>query len=322
LAAQCPSFLYPLAHYPRLIAGPGITPPHVPDCGMASSHTVDQPATLLAFLFAMHPTAKKNTVRGWLRRGAVSVNDVATTQFDHPLSPGDVVSIGSARETRPKPRLPPGMTVRYEDDALLVIEKPEGLLSMASEGERDKTAQSYLTRYIRGGNPRSRDRAWVVHRLDRATSGVMVFAKSEAVMYALKDHWREVDKRYLAVIEGRLPDEHGTFESHLDESNAVKVRSTKPSERARHAVTHYQVIKTTAERTLVELRLETGRRNQIRVHLADACCPVVGDKTYGAQTDPAGRLALHAIHLEFAHPISGENLSFESPLPAKLARLV
>jgi 23S rRNA pseudouridine1911/1915/1917 synthase len=289
---------------------------------MANSHTVDQPAELLAFLFAANPTAKKNTVRAWLKHGAVHVNGVPTTKFDHPLAAGDVVSIGSASETKPKPRLPSGMVVRYEDDALIVIEKPEGLLSMASDGERDKTAQSFLTRYVRDGNPRSRDRVWVVHRLDRATSGVMVFAKTEAVMYALKDHWREVEKRYHAVVEGHLPAEHGVFESHLDESNVVKVRSAEPSPRTRHAVTHYQVITTTADRTLVELRLETGRRNQIRVHLSDAGCPVVGDKTYGARTDPAGRLALHAIHLEFAHPITGEILSFESPLPGKLARLV
>ncbi|MEX2186082.1 MAG: RluA family pseudouridine synthase [Pirellulales bacterium] len=294
---------------------------------MNVTHTIVEPAQLLAFLFAAHVATKKTTVRQWLKHGAVSVNGKPTTRFDHPLRPGDVVAIGSSGEARSRRRLPAGMAIRFEDDALIVIEKPAGLLSMATDGERDKTAQAYLTSYVRGDDRRSRARTWVVHRLDRATSGLMVFAKSEEVMHALKANWRSADKRYLAVVEGRLPDDRGTFESHLDESSPVKVKSTPPSKRTRHAVTHYQVVRTAADGadldcSLVELRLETGRRNQIRVHLADAGCPVVGDKTYGAKTDPAGRLALHAAHLEFQHPATGERLQFESPLPNKLARLV
>lgn len=289
---------------------------------MPLTRTVEQPSQLLPFLFAAFARAKKNTVRQWLKHGAVCVNGEATTRFDYPLSPGDVVAVRPADEVRSERRLPRGLTIRFEDEALLVIEKPAGLLSTASEGERDKTAQAYLTRFLREGNPRRRERAWAVHRLDRATSGLMVFAKSEAIMRALKDAWQEVDKRYLAVVEGGPPSDAGTFESHLDERNPTKVKSAKPSEWTRRAVTHYRVLKRTAERTLVELRLETGRRNQIRVHLADAGCPVVGDKTYGAQTDPAGRLALHAAHLEFAHPLTGDHLSFDAPPPAKLTRLV
>jgi 23S rRNA pseudouridine1911/1915/1917 synthase len=288
---------------------------------MPSSHTVESPAELLAFLFTAHAAAKKNTVRQWLKHGAVCVNGKAITRHDHPLKPGDEVSIRTVGEVKSKRALPPGLVVLHEDDDLMVIEKPAGLLSMASPGERDKTAQSFLTHYLRAGNRRSRDRVWVVHRLDRATSGLLVFAKSERVMYLLKDNWPDTVKRYLAVVEGCPPSDEGVFESHLDESHPAKVRSTHPSEKTRHAVTHFRVLERTAERTLVELSLQTGRRNQIRVHLADAGCPVVGDATYGAKTDPAGRLALHAAYFEFTHPTTGERLKFESPLPKKLANL-
>jgi 23S rRNA pseudouridine1911/1915/1917 synthase len=289
---------------------------------MNASHTVTEPAQLLAFLFAAHATAKKNSVRQWLKHRAVSVNGRPTTRFDHPLQPGDVVSIGSTVESRSRRRLPAGMTIRHEDDALIVIEKPEGMLSVTAENVHEKSAQTYLTGCLRGNNPRSRARVWVVHRLDRATSGLMVFAKSEAAMHAMKNDWASADKRYLAVVEGRPASEVGTFESHLDESRPVKVKSAPQSARTRHAVTHYRVVRASAERALVELTLETGRRNQIRVHLADAGCPVVGDKTYDAKTDPARRVALHAAHLAFSHPTTGQRLQFDSPLPGKLARLL
>lgn len=289
---------------------------------MKRSFTVAEPRGLLPFLFAAAATTKKNTVRQWLKHGAVSVNGRATTQFDHPLAVGDVVAIGDPQAARSRRRLPAGMSIRHEDDAILVIEKPAGMLSMAGEGVREKNVQSYLSHYVRGGNPHSRDRAWIVHRLDRGTSGLMVVAKSEEVMHALKNDWSAAEKRYLAVVEGSLPADSGTFASHLDERWVTKVQSAPPSDHTRHAVTHYRVVRTSAGRTLVELALETGRRNQIRVHLADAGCPVVGDKTYGAKTDPAGRLALHAAHLAFRHPVTGERMEFASPLPRRLGALV
>ena len=206
--------------------------------------------------------------------------------------------------------------------SLIVIEKPEGLLSMASETERHKTAYAFLTDYVRRGNPRSPERVWIVHRLDRETSGLMVFAKTEAAKRALQSHWRQADKRYLAVVEGNPPADQGVFSSHLDESGPFKVYSAPPSEQTRHAVTNYRVIKQNATRTLIELTPETGRRNQIRVHLADAGCPIIGDQKYGARTNPARRLGLHASSLQFKHPASGAPLQFESPLPRDLVGLV
>ena len=163
---------------------------------------------------------------------------------------------------------------------------------------------------------------WIVHRLDRETSGLMVFAKTEAAKRTLQAHWDQAEKRYLAVVEGNPPADHGVLRSHLDESGPFKVHSAPAGERTRHAVTHYRVMKQIATRALIELTPETGRRNQIRVHLADAGCPIVGDHKYGARTNPARRLGLHASFLQFPHPLSGELLRFESPLPRELARLV
>ncbi|HSF17384.1 MAG TPA: RluA family pseudouridine synthase [Vicinamibacteria bacterium] len=265
---------------------------------------------------------KKTTVRQWLKYGSVQVNGRTVKRSNHSLRTGDLVSIGSKGEVRVEGLLPQRMKVLFEDAALIVIDKPEHLLSIASATERARTAYAYLTDHVRCGNPRSRARVWIVHRLDRDTSGLMVFAKTKAVKLALQARWPEVEKRYLAVVEGNPPADHGVLGSHLDESRTFKVKSAPPSPRTRHAVTRYRVVKRTANRALVELIPETGRRNQIRVHLADAACPIVGDPKYEARTNPAGRLGLHASSLQFRHPLSGEILRFESPLPHELARLV
>jgi 23S rRNA pseudouridine1911/1915/1917 synthase len=172
------------------------------------------------------------------------------------------------------------------------------------------------------GNPRGRERVWVVHRLDRETSGVMIFAKNEAAKTALQSGWDAVEKKYLAVVEGAPPRESGTFESWLDESNPLKVYAGASGPDARHATTHYRVTKKGAKTTLVELTLETGRRHQIRVQLAEAGCPIVGDKKYGAETNPIKRIALHATTLRFKHPVTGKEMRFDSALPGDLGRLV
>ena len=163
---------------------------------------------------------------------------------------------------------------------------------------------------------------WIVHRLDRETSGLMVFAKTAVVKEALQGAWDQFEKRYEAVVEGRLPEDAGIFESDLDETNPFRVRIVAASDVTRHAVTHYRVMARTVWRTLVELTLETGRRHQIRVQLAHAGCPIVGDEKYGAKTDPAKRLGLHATFVRFTHPVTKAELKFTSPLPRELARLV
>lgn len=290
---------------------------------MPAPRTVEQPAELLAFLFASHADLKKAKVRQWLKHGSVQVNGRSITQFNHPLQAGDVVSIRDKSEVLSTSMLPFGMEILFEDASLIVIDKPAGLLSMANETERERTAYAHLTKYVRQGKPRSPERVFIVHRLDRETSGLMVFARSEAVKAALQAEWSEADKRYLAVVEGNTKSDAGVISSHLDESQPYLVYSVRqPNEQTRPAVTNYRVLKRSEEYSLLELNLKTGRRNQIRVHLADEKCPVVGDAKYGARTNPVRRLALHACLLQFPHPVSGELLRFESPLPAELAGLV
>ena len=289
---------------------------------MLESRTVEHPTDLLAFLFASRPEVKRTRVRQWLKYGSINVNGRSVTRAGHPLQPGDVVSIRDKDTVRAARLLPPGMKVLFEDVSLIVIEKPADLLSMASAKERDHTAYAFLTHYVRRGNRQGSERVWIVHRLDRQTSGLMVFAKTEAAKRALQAHWDTTDKRYLAVVEGRPPADRGVLSSHLDESNPFKVYSAAPSEWTRHAVTNYRVVKGNTTRALIELKPETGRRNQLRVHLAATGCPIVGDHKYGARTDPARRLGLHATFLQFTHPTSRAVLTFESPLPQDLVRLV
>jgi len=289
---------------------------------MQKPRTVAQPAELLPFLFASWPEVKKKQVRTWLKFQAVLVNGRVITQFNHPLKAGDTVAIRTDRYAAPDTVIPGGIKVHFEDATLIIIDKPPDLLTIASEAEQEKTAYFQLTDYLRAGDPRAHERVWIVHRLDRETSGIMVFAKTPEAKSILQTNWDKAEKRYQAVVEGLLPQDKGTFKSWLDETSPFKVFSVPRGSTTRHAVTHYRVLKRARGRTLVELTLETGRRHQIRVHLTDAGCPVLGDTKYGAKANPAKRLALHAWSLRFPHPVTNEPLYFESPLPPDLARLV
>jgi 23S rRNA pseudouridine1911/1915/1917 synthase len=289
---------------------------------MPKPSNVSAPAELLAYCFSVWPEVKKSQVRSWLKHQAITVNGRPISQFNHPLQPGDTVAVRNDRFAAPKTVLGSGMKVYHEDADLIVIEKPSGLLSIASEAEQEKTAYRLLTEHVRRGNPLGRERVWIVHRLDRETSGLMVFAKTPEAKEFLQSRWDEATKTYEAVVEGRLPAPAGTLESDLDESNPYKVFSTPPSANTRHAVTHYRVLVQTPRRSLVELTLGTGRRHQIRVQLSEAGCPILGDKKYNARTNPAHRLALHACALQFPHPRTGKILRVLSPLPKELTRLV
>ena len=287
-----------------------------------TSWTVTHSGPLLASLFSAWPEQKKKQIRTWLKFQAITVNGRPVSQFDHPLKPGDTVAVRSDRFAAPKTRLSSGLKIYFEDAHLMVVEKPEGLLSISSPAEPEKTAYFQLTAYLRHKHPRSRERVWIVHRLDRETSGLMVFAKTAPTKEGLQSRWDTFEKRYEAVVEGRLPAREGVLASDLDESNPHHVHVRPKSPRTRHAVTRYRVLQASPKFSLVELTLETGRRHQIRVQLAHAGCPVVGDEKYEAKTNPAGRLGLHACFLRFRHPVTGEELRFTSPLPKSLARLV
>jgi len=289
---------------------------------MPPARTVAQSAELLPYLFEAWPETKKKQVRTWLKFGSVAVNGKVVTQFDHKLKPGDTVAIRPKGLAAPNTALPSGIHIRHEDADILVIEKPAGLLSIASPSEPEKTVYASLTDHVRRGNSLNRERVWIVHRLDRETSGLMVFAKNEAAKRTLQEGWDAVEKKYLAVVEGAPPSDAGKFDSHLDESNPLKVYVSDESPTTRRALTRYRVTKKGKTTALVELTLETGRRHQIRVQLQEAGCPIVGDKKYGAETNPIRRIALHATSLKFPHPVTRETMSFQSPLPGDLGALV
>jgi 23S rRNA pseudouridine1911/1915/1917 synthase len=289
---------------------------------MPKPFVASQPGPLLEQMFSAWPDEKKKQIRTWLKFQAVTVNGRPVSQFNHPLAVGDSVAIRSDRFAAPKTSLPSGIKIFYEDAHLLVIAKPENLLSIASEAEPEKTAYFQLTEYVRQAHPRSKERVWIVHRLDRQTSGLMVFAKTPETKEILQSRWDQFEKKYEAVVEGHLPQETGTLKSDLDESNPFKVFIRPASALTRHAVTHYRVLKNNRHRSLVELTLETGRRHQIRVQLSSLGCPIVGDEKYGAKSDPAGRLGLHSSFLRLIHPVSSQELRFTSPLPKPLAKLV
>ncbi|MBX7206831.1 MAG: RluA family pseudouridine synthase [Verrucomicrobiaceae bacterium] len=289
---------------------------------MPKSLTVRETVELQPFLFASLPEVKKTKVKQWLKHGAVLVNGRRQTRHDHPLAPGDEVIIQSQGESKSSAALPKALKIVFEDAAVIVIDKPAGLLSIATEAESRNTAYARLTDYVRKGNPRGRERVFIVHRLDRETSGLMVFARTEEAKHALQTKWDAAEKRYLAIVE-RAPDEQeGLLVSHLDESHPGKVFSTPKSETTREARTRFRVLKRGDKHSLVELTLETGRRHQIRVQLSDIRCPIIGDEKYNARSNPAKRLGLHACFLRIPHPVTGKPVQFESPLPDALARLV
>lgn len=289
---------------------------------MPKPSTVSCPAELLVYCFEVWPDLKKKQIRTWLKFQAITVNGRPVSQFNHPLAPGDVVAVRKDRYASPRSLVGSGIRVFFEDADIIVIDKPPNLLSIASEAEQERTAYHQLTNHVRGGNPMARARVWIVHRLDKETSGLMVFAKTPESKEILQSRWDAAEKRYEAIVEGRLRERSGILESDLDETNPYKVFSVSRGPSTRHAVTHYRVLASNPNRSLVELTLETGRRHQIRVQLAEAGCPIVGDKKYGARSDPAKRLGLHSSGLRFPHPVSGKEMVFTCPLPKDLARLV
>ena len=283
---------------------------------------VTEPDSLQNFLFTRFPEVKRIKVKQWLKFGSVTVNGKKHMRHDHALGEGDVVEVLSADESRSASLLPKSLKIVYEDDSILVIDKPPNLLSIASEAEQKRTAYALLTHYVRGGNVRSRERVWIVHRLDQETSGLMIFARTEQAKLILQETWEDAEKRYFAIVEGAPAKDADTLRSFLDERNPHHVRSVPESEHTRHAITHYKVLKRGDRFSLLELTLGTGRRHQIRVQMKEVGCPVAGDEKYGAKTNPAGRLCLHSCHLKIHHPVTGEVMTFESPLPASLSAVV
>jgi len=227
------------------------------------------------------------------------------------------------RRSRPSGKfLPRGLTIIHEDKDILVVDKPPDLLTIGTDTEKLRTAYFILTDYIRKGAAKSKKRIFIVHRLDRETSGVLIFAKSEEAKFYLQSHWKETKKKYLAVVHGQCDRKSETITTYLAENQAHFVYSTSDTSKGKLSQTAYKVLKQTKDFALLEVDLLTGRKHQIRVHLAGIGHPVVGDRRYGKGNMAHKRLALHARSISFRHPFSGKQLTFETKVPVYFKQLM
>ena len=268
--------------------------------------------------------ASGRTVKHWLEGGRVRVAGAIVRRGDVDVASGDRVELGA-----PQASFPSLLRLVFEDDQILVVDKPPGLLTIATERERERTAYWLLADYVGAHGSATRPgrsrmpRLFIVHRLDRETSGLLVFAKAVAIKRRLQDQFeaRGVERRYVAVVEGAPRENEGTLRSRLREDRSLRVRGARRGSEGREAITHYRVLERGAATALVELSLITGRRGQIRAQLAELGHPIVGDRAYGARFDPVRRVCLHATRLGFTHP-RGHGVAFDSPSPATFAKLV
>lgn len=274
--------------------------------------TVRETATLTPFLMKAFDGISRSKIKAILAGSGVTVNRKVVKQFDYTLRPGDVVTV-SKHKSRAVLR---SKFVRlvYEDAWIVVVEKSVGILSMASSLHA-LCVKSVLDDYFRKSGQKCT--AHVVHRLDRDTSGLLVYAKTIKAEQILEHNWRNIvtDRRYVALVSGRMEQKAGTVRSWLKDNKAYYTYSSPTDNGGKFAVTHFSTLQATDSYSLVELKLETGRKNQIRVHMQDLGHPVCGDIKYGNGDNPVGRLALHAFRLNFYHPVTREPLSFETPMP-------
>ncbi len=281
--------------------------------------TVERDDTLLAGLLAFLPSKSRNVLKAVLRDGQVLVDGISVTQFDHVLQPGQKVEVRWDRTT--SQQQPHGLNIIHEDKDLIIINKPSGLLTVATDKEKRKTAYAILSDYVKMEDPENK--IFIIHRLDRETSGLLMFAKNEAIKHQIQETWTTtIDQRtYVGVVEGEVQQQEGTIVSWLQESKAFIVYSSQNPRHGQKAVTHYKRIRSNNHFSLLQINLETGRKHQIRVHMQDIDHPIIGDSKYGASLNPIRRLGLHAQVLAFVHPKTGELCRFETEIPKQFLRL-
>jgi tRNA pseudouridine32 synthase/23S rRNA pseudouridine746 synthase/23S rRNA pseudouridine1911/1915/1917 synthase len=274
--------------------------------------TSESEQTLLDLLLKHFPESSKNTLRSWIKQGRISILGRTLKKASQMIFPKETIVIGKRvrflEETIP---------ILFEDRDLIVLNKPEGILSVDAEMEKRQSVHAFLK------NRFNSQRVYPVHRLDRETSGVMVFAYTEAAREGLKRLFssHDIEREYLAIIEGHLPETTGSWTSYLRENKNFFVYTTREKD-GELAITHYRSVAQNDRYTALLLRLETGKKNQIRVQCQEAGCPVVGDKKYGAKSNPICRVCLHACKLGFVHPVTKKALSFSAPIPESFFELL
>jgi len=284
-----------------------------------ATFVVKEDTEMMLFLIASLPQKNRNNIKTLMKEKHVTVNGVVQTHAKHPLKSGQKVEV----HWNPIPQAKQfhDITIVHEDDDIIVIDKHAGILSVATDKEKRETAYSILSTHVKQAH--FENKIFIVHRLDRDTSGLMVYAKTAKAKEWLQKNWNTCvqERSYLAIVEGKVAKEEGTIKSYLKETSALMVYSSQNPAHGVLSITHFKVLQRSSRYTMLKVDLETGRKNQVRVHMQDIKHPIIGDKKYGAKTDPVARLGLHAYILAFTHPITGKPMRFQTPLPRKFTRL-
>jgi 23S rRNA pseudouridine1911/1915/1917 synthase len=280
---------------------------------------VEKHDELLKFLLLKMAQRSRKTVKSLLSNKQITVDGKLVTQFNHPLNIGQEVSVNTLRSVETEKLN--GLKILFEDSSIIIVEKKEGILSVATKKEKENTAYVILSEHLKKESLKSK--VFVIHRLDRDTSGVMMYAKNQEVQKILQKNWNEsvIERIYIALVEGSVKQKEGTITSWLKENKNLLMYSSDKEGDGQKAITKYKVIKTGKDYSLLQVQLETGRKNQIRVHMKDIGHTIVGDEKYGSKQNPIKRLGLHAYILSFKHPVTGETLSFTSKIPAEFNKL-
>lgn len=283
---------------------------------------VKEPSQLLDFLMVKEVRKSRNAIKSLLAHKQIKVNNKLQTQFDFELKDGDRVSVMKYNQARKRNKLQ-GLTIVFEDEYLIVIEKEAGVLSVGTDKEKTQTIFNVLNSYVKAKGKKD-SRIFVLHRLDREVSGLMVFAKDMDVQAIFQKNWDVVvpEYKYQAVIQGQLDPKNGKIRSWLTENKNFMIFSSSFDNGGLEAISHYKTLKEAKHCSLIEVELETRRKNQIRAQLNQLKHPIVGDKKYGASSNPIKRIALHAQRMVIKHPVSGQVLEFESNLPKPITQLV
>lgn len=294
-----------------------------PDRIMRRENKGENTIGLMEFAFTMLPDAKRGDIKKWLKYNHFAINGRVENSFDAPVAPGDVVELNFTRPFAVFSH--PRIKLVYEDDDIIVVDKGYGLLSVGTDSSKKsnvETAYSILRQYVKSKHPSNK--IFIVHRLDRDTSGLMIFAKTMEAKENLQHNWNNMvlQRKYVALLDGEMEEQSGVIRTHLAETSQHEVYSTENGDEGKLAVTRYRVRKKGKGHTLAEFSLDTGRKNQIRVHARDLGCPITGDKKYGKGAGPLHRLALHAETIRFAHPITKMDMNFTSPVPSQFYRYV
>lgn len=282
--------------------------------------TAAEESTLMQCLEAKLTDHKRTAIKALMKYNQVALNSMPVSQFDQPIHAGDTLSVNF---TRPFVVFShPRIKLVYEDNDIIVINKGSGILSVSTDNVKDGTAYSILRDYLEKKDPRLM--LFVVHRLDRDTSGLMMFAKNVEAKEAMQHNWNNMvlGRRYVAVVEGKVEQEEGVVKSYLAETSQFEVYSTQNPDEGQLAITRFKRLQCNNGYSLMELSLDTGRKNQIRVHMKDLGHPIVGDRKYGAKASPIHRLGLHARTLHFAHPVTKKEMLFETPIPSRFLSLL